>query len=195
MPADYFPERLDRAKHRHAQNPHPLLEWIVIDTTDHLIAGLHLLGFANDHLGGMPRAHQEQTFRGRIRPHAFRQHAGENAYPGQEHKGDQRLQHINGQRKSLQSPPIAHDEEERQRTSQNRFQDVHRIVDPGVAPPTVHEIEEGHDSQANHNEYGSNRPEQTRIPHPKLESQQPGAYQGAKDKADLRYQHQQRPAT
>ena len=150
--ADYFPERFDRAKHRHAQNPQPFLEWVVIDTTDHPIAGRRLLGFANDHLGGMPRAHQEQTFRGRVRPHRFRQHAGENAYPGQEHKGDQALQHINGQRKGLQSPPIAHDEEERQRTSENGFHDVHCIVDPSVAPPAVHEIEERHDDQANHNE-------------------------------------------
>ena len=57
--ADYSPQHLDRAQHRHAQHSQPSLPWIVVDTTDHPIAGLRFLGFANDHLGGMSRTHQE----------------------------------------------------------------------------------------------------------------------------------------
>ena len=59
----------------------------------------------------------------------------------------------------------------------------------------MHKIEEGHDRQANHDEYGSRRPQLARVRQPELEAQEPGAYQRAEDQSNLRYEHQQRPAT
>src|SRR5208282_841433 len=59
----------------------------------------------------------------------------------------------------------------------------------------MHKIEEWHDHQANHKEYGSCGPQQAWVRHPELIAQQPGAYQGAQDQPHLQYQHYQRPAT
>src|SRR5580692_11804222 len=59
----------------------------------------------------------------------------------------------------------------------------------------MHQIEEWHGNQANDDEDGSRCPQQGLVWHPELESQEPRAYQRAKNKRHLRYQHQQGTAT
>ena len=82
---------LHRTEDRHAQHAQSLLERTVVDASDHLVSGIDLLGFADDHLRGMTGAHQKQPFGRLMQAHAFRQQARQHAHSTQQREGEHRL--------------------------------------------------------------------------------------------------------